>query len=149
MKSKLSILSIFSLVVINILYACVSIFTKYASQAEFMSWSYVCAIAGAMGVMGLYAVLWQQILKRVELSLAYMFKGTSIVFVMLLAHVIFGEQITWNNIIGAIIIILGIVLYAHSSKPIANHQSPYWSAVLWPTRLTSRTVHGVLTKTMP
>ena len=109
---------------VNLLYACVSIFTKYASQSEFMSWSYVCAVVGAIGVMGLYAILWQQILKRIELSLAYMFKGTSIVFVMLLAHIIFGEQITWNNIIGAIIIILGIVLYAHSSLPIANCQSP-------------------------
>ena len=88
-----------------------------------MSWGYVWAVAEAISVMGLYAILWQQILKRVELSLAYMFKGTSIVFVMLLAHMIFGEQITWNNTIGAIIIILGIVLYAHSSKPIANHQS--------------------------
>ena len=109
---------------VNLLYACVSIFTKYASQSEFMSWSYVCAVVGAIGVMGLYAILWQQILKRIEISLAYMFKGTSIVFVMLLAHIIFGEQITWNNIIGAIIIILGIVLYAHSSLPIANCQSP-------------------------
>lgn len=112
------------LILINLLYACVSIFTKYASQLEFMAWDYVWAIAGAIGVMGLYAVLWQQLLKRIELSLAYMFKGTSIVFVMLLAHVIFGEQITWNNIIGAIIIILGIVLYAYSSKPIADRPLP-------------------------
>jgi drug/metabolite transporter (DMT)-like permease len=124
MKSNLSILSIFSLFVINILYACVSIFTKYASQSEFMSWGYVWAVVGAISVMGLYAVLWQQVLKCIELSLAYMFKGTSIVFVMLLAHMIFDEQITWNNIIGAIIITFGIVLYAHSSKPTANHQSP-------------------------
>lgn len=112
------------LVAINMLYACVSIFTKYASQSEFMSWNYVWAVLSAIGVMGLYAMLWQQILKRVELSFAYMFKGTSIVFVMLLAHVIFGEQITWNNIIGAIIIILGILLYAYSSKPIANRPLP-------------------------
>lgn len=112
------------LVVINLLYACVSIFTKYASQSEFLSWGYVWAVAGAIGVMGLYAVLWQQVLKRIELSLAYMFKGTSIVFVMLLAHVIFGEQITWNNIVGAIIIVSGIMLFANSAKPIANRQSP-------------------------
>ena len=109
---------------INLLYACVSLFTKYASQQEFMSWNYMLGVIGAVGVMGLYAVLWQQILKRIELSLAYMFKGTSLIFVMLLAHVLFGEQITWNNIIGAIIIISGIVLFAHSSEPIANRQSP-------------------------
>ena len=109
---------------VNLLYTGVSIFTKYASQAEFMSWGYVCAVAGAIGVMGLYAVLWQQILKRIELSMAYMFKGTSLIFVMLLAHVLFGEQITWNNVVGAIIIISGIVLFANSAEPIANRQSP-------------------------
>lgn len=112
------------LIGINMLYACVSLFTKYASQQEFMSWNYMVGLIGAIGVMGLYAVLWQQVLKRIELSLAYMFKGSSLIFVMLLANVIFGEQITWNNIIGAIIIISGIVLFAHSSEPIANRQSP-------------------------
>lgn len=112
------------LIGINMLYACVSIFTKYASQQEFMSWNYMVGLIGAVGVMGLYAVLWQQILKRIDLSLAYMFKGTSLIFVMLLAYILFGEQITWNNIVGAIIIISGIVLFAHSSQPIANRQSP-------------------------
>ena len=112
------------LIGINLLYACVSLFTKYASQQDFMSRNYMFGLIGAIGVMGLYAVLWQQILKRIELSLAYMFKGTSLIFVMLLAYILFGEQITWNNIVGAIIIICGIVLYAHSSQPIANRQSP-------------------------
>ena len=89
-----------------------------------MSWNYTVGLIGAIGVMGLYAVLWQQILKRIELSLAYMFKGTSIVFVMLLAYILFGEQITWNNIVGAIIIVGGIVLFANYAEPIANRQLP-------------------------
>lgn len=112
------------LIGINMLYACVSIFTKYASQQDFMSWNYMLSLIGAIGVMGLYAVLWQQVLKRIELSLAYMFKGTSLIFVMLLAYILFCEQITWNNIIGAMIIISGIVLFANSTEPIANRQSP-------------------------
>lgn len=41
-----------------------------------------------------------------------MFKGISLIFVMLLACIIFGEQITLNNIIGAAVIIIGIALYA-------------------------------------
>lgn len=100
------------LIAINLLYACVSIFTKLASQQEFMSWGYVLAFAGAVMLMGVYAMLWQQVLKRIELSVAYMFKGTSLIFVMLLACFLFDEQITWNNIIGAVIIIVGIVLFA-------------------------------------
>ena len=112
------------LIGINMLYACVSLFTKYASQQEFMSWNYMLGLIGAIGAMGLYAILWQQVLKRIELSIAYMFKGTSLIFVMLLAYVLFGEQITWNNIVGAIIIVGGIVLFANSVEPIANRQSP-------------------------
>lgn len=120
----MKVLQYIFLIVINLLYACVSIFTKYASQQEFMSWNYTVGLIGAIGVMGLYAILWQQVLKRIDLSLAYMFKGTSIVFILLLAYVFFGEQITWNNIVGAIIIVGGIVLFANSAEPIANSQSP-------------------------
>ena len=120
----MKVLQYIFLIVINLLYACVSIFTKYASQQEFMSWNFMLGVMGAVGVMGFYAVLWQQVLKRIELSTAYMFKGTSLIFVMLLAYVLFGEQITWNNIVGAIIIIVGIVLFAYNPAPITNNQSP-------------------------
>ncbi len=101
-----------SLVGINLLYACVTIFTKYASQHEFISTAYCLGLAGAIGVMGAYAIGWQQILKHIEISTAYMFKGTSLIFVMLLAWMLFGEQITLNNILGAGVIITGIALYA-------------------------------------
>ena len=101
-----------SLIGINLLYACVTLFTKYASQQEFMSLAYCLGLAGAIAVMGAYAIGWQQILKHIELSTAYMFKGTSLIFIMLLAYVLFGEQITPNNIIGACVIIIGIALYA-------------------------------------
>lgn len=103
-----------ALVGINLLYACVTIFTKYASQQEMMSMRYLLGLGGAIAMMGVYAILWQQVLKRIDLSTAYMFKGTSLVFVMLLAALLFGEAITWMNVLGAAIIILGIVLYARA-----------------------------------
>lgn len=101
-----------ALVGINLLYACVTIFTKYASQQDMMSMRYLLGLGGSIGVMGAYAILWQQVLKRVDLSTAYMFKGTNLVFVMLLAAILFGEAITWMNLLGAIIIVTGITLYA-------------------------------------
>lgn len=101
-----------ALVAINLFYACTSICTRSAAQYEFMSLSYCLWFIAAVGVMGAYALCWQQILKRVELSMAYMFKGTSLIFIMLLAWVLFGEQITLHNIIGACVIMIGIALYA-------------------------------------
>lgn len=100
------------LVGINLLYACVTLFTKFTAQQEFMSMLYCLGLAGAIGIMGAYAICWQQVLKRIDLSTAYMFKGTSLIFVMLLAFAIFGEAITMMNIIGAAVIIVGIALYA-------------------------------------
>ena len=69
-------------------------------------------IAGAIGVMGVYAVLWQQLIARMPISTAYMFKGTSLIFVLLFSVLLFGEAITLNNVIGAVIIIVGIILFA-------------------------------------
>ena len=112
MSFSKEISKIIALLLINLLYASVGIFTKLASQQEFLSWAYVFSFGGAVAVIGIYAILWQQIIRRIELSTAYMFKGTTIIFTMLFAHWLFGEQITWNNIVGAVIIIIGIVLFA-------------------------------------
>ena len=101
-----------SLISVNVLYACVMVFTRMAAEWPFMSWRYCLWLSVAVGIMAIYAICWQQILRRVELSTAYMFKGTSLIFVMLLAFIIFGETITWANIIGAAVIIIGIILFA-------------------------------------
>lgn len=101
-----------ALIGVNFIYACTSIFTKMASRQETLSWPYLVRIAGAIGVMGVYALLWQQVIAKMPLSTAYMFKGTSLIFVLLFSALLFGEAITLHNLIGAMIIILGIVLFA-------------------------------------
>lgn len=98
----------------NLVYACTSIFTKTASAQEILSLPYLLCIAGAVAVLGIYAILWQQIIKRMPVSDAYMFKGTSIIFILLLSHLLFGEVISVTNIIGAVLIIGGIALNAKS-----------------------------------
>lgn len=101
-----------ALIGVNFIYACTSICTKMASLQEMMSWPYLLWIAGAIGVMGVYAVLWQQVIKRMPISMAFIFKGTSLIFVLLISALLFGEAITLNNVIGSVIIIAGIVLFA-------------------------------------
>ena len=101
-----------TLIVVNLIYSCTSICTKMASRQEMLSWPYLFWIAGAIGVMGVYALVWQQVIVRMPLSTAYMFKGTSLIFVLLFSALLFGEAITLNNVIGAGIIILGIILFA-------------------------------------
>lgn len=100
------------LIGVNFVYACTSICTKMASRQELLSWPYLFWIAGAIGVMGVYALLWQQVISKMPLSTAYMFKGTSLIFVLLFSALLFEEAITLNNVIGAVIIIIGIILFA-------------------------------------
>ena len=104
------------LLICFMIYASAGIFTKYASLYPFLSWQYILSFLGAIGIMGIYAVLWQQVLKYIELSVAYMCKGTALIFTMLLAYWLFGEPIATNNIIGAAIIIFGIILYNLPTK---------------------------------
>ena len=80
----------------------------------FLSWPYLFNLAGAVLSLGLYAILWQQIIKRMDISDAFMFKGLALVFVLVLSHFLFHEPIGLNNLAGAAIIVGGIALYAKS-----------------------------------
>lgn len=101
-----------ALIVVNFIYACTGICTKMASRQEILSWPYLLWMAGVVGVIGVYAILWQQIITRIPISTAYMFKGTGLIFGLLFAHLLFSEQITVYNVIGAATIIIGIALFS-------------------------------------
>ena len=108
------VLTLCTLIGINLLYACVGICTKMAALQTPMSWAYMLWFVGAVAIIAIYALLWQQVLRRIELSTAYLFKGTTLIFTMLFAALLFGEAITISNIIGSVIIIAGITLLARA-----------------------------------
>jgi drug/metabolite transporter (DMT)-like permease len=112
MPKMLTVLKYIALIGTFFIYTTSGVFSKLASQQVFLSPGYIAFLACTVGVLGIYAVLWQQIIKRMDVSLAYMFKGTGVVFGLLLAHIVFGEAITTTNMVGAAIIICGITLYA-------------------------------------
>lgn len=63
-----------------------------------------------LALLFVYAILWQQVLKRFPLAKAYPNKGVTVIWNLLWAFVFFGEQITPENIIGSAIILVGIVV---------------------------------------
>jgi len=58
--------------------------------------------------LGLYALLWQQVLKRFSLVFAMASKGVVVILNLLWALLLFSEQISLFNVIGSGIIIFGI-----------------------------------------
>ena len=55
-------------------------------------------------------MIWQQVLKRLDLSVAFANKGITIIWGILWGILLFGEKITFGMVIGAIIVIAGIVV---------------------------------------
>ena len=111
-SSHLSFCSLMVILLVYLFYSTVSIATKYTSLQEFLSLKYFLGLAIVVAMLGIYAIIWQQVLKRIELTTAYMFKGTSLIFVLLFSALIFNETITVWNIVGAALIVGGIVWFA-------------------------------------
>lgn len=89
-----------------------SILSKAASRYPFLSWKYLICFIGIFVTLGSYAILWQQVIKRFKPSVGYSNKSVSLIWTMIFSSLIFNERITLYNIIGAIVIIIGVVLVA-------------------------------------
>ncbi len=93
-----------------LIYTLSGIFAKLASGESFMSWRFILFYGGEICILGIYAVLWQQIIKRIDLSLAYANRAVALLWSMLWAFLFFNEDITIKNIIGVIVVIVGTMI---------------------------------------
>lgn len=108
-KQVLSLLAVF------LLYSFEPIAAKYTSQQDFGSIQFWLGLGAVFGVLGLYAILWQQLLKHIPLSTAYMFRGSTLIYVLILSVILLGDSITVFNGIGAGMIVAGIALFAQET----------------------------------
>ena len=86
------------------------VFSKFASQNEFLSMKFIIFYGISILILGIYAILWQQILKKFSLTTAFFNKAITIIWGMLWGIIFFKEAITINMIIGAIIVLIGVGL---------------------------------------
>ena len=62
----------------------------------------------------LYAVIWQKVIKKFELNVAYANRTVYLIWSQIWAVIIFHENLSVNNIIGMIIVFIGVlVVVAH------------------------------------
>ena len=86
--------------------------SKFAAREAFLSPGFIAWYAGMLGVLVVYAIGWQQILKRLPLTVAFANKSITVIWGMIWGLLLFGEQITPMKVVGGIIVIVGIVLFA-------------------------------------
>jgi drug/metabolite transporter (DMT)-like permease len=109
-NTKLSFLTMAALQGVIVIYTLAGIAAKSASGYPFMSMGFVGFYALEIVILGIYALLWQQIIKRMNLTIAYANRSVALIWSMLWAVLFFHEAITLKNIIGVLIIIAGTVM---------------------------------------
>ena len=102
------------------MYSCSGILSKLAAGVSFFSVEFCILYAGIIVILGLYAIGWQQILRRLPLTTAFSNKAVTIVWGIIWGCVFFAESITLGKVIGAVLIIAGVVLFSHADAELAN-----------------------------
>ncbi len=97
-----------------LLFSLTGIFSKlagiqYARQGLSSVWLYVF-----LGLMvlncGIYAIAWQKVIKKFELSTAYANKSVYLIWSQLWAVLIFHENLTVKNVIGMLVVFIGVMV---------------------------------------
>lgn len=107
---KIKIKDLFMLQGVFLIYSINSIVAKFASQQESFSFAFLALYCLEVAILGVYAILWQQIIKKFELSVAYANKAVTLIWAMIWGTLIFREQITVPKIAGILLVIVGIVI---------------------------------------
>lgn len=107
MKSDLKYLII--LHIILGIYSLSGIASKFAAQESFLSFRFILFYGIVLAGLFVYAIAWQQVIKHMPLISAYANKGVTVIWGILWGYFIFHEEITVRKIVGAVIIIAGIV----------------------------------------
>ncbi len=102
------------------IYSLSGIFSKQASKYEIFSIQYILYFCGIILILCIYALLWQQVLKKVPLSIAMANKPIVLIFSFIWAIVLFKEAISVKTLIGGIFICLGVFVIGKTDRELKD-----------------------------
>ena len=117
-KSKIKVL--LGLHIMLMIYSMSGICSKMASQQKFLSFKFCTYYAVIILLLGFYAIGWQQVIKRLPLTTAFANKAVTVVWGIIWGAVFFKESITLGKIVGAILVIIGVVIYARADEGVCD-----------------------------
>ena len=100
----------FLLILSKFIYSLTGIFSKMASREVFLSKMFFAYYAIVIFILGLYAIIWQQALKKAPLSIAMLFKPLALVLSIMWGVLLFNEIMSLKLVVGITIIIIGIII---------------------------------------
>lgn len=96
--------------IILLIYSISSICSKMAALQKFLSFKFIIFYGLMLTLLFLYAILWQQIIKKMPLTTAYANKSVTVIWGMIWGYFVFNEVVTVQKVFGVVIILLGIYL---------------------------------------
>ena len=91
-----------------LIYSFCGVFQKFAAQQAALSFRFFLFWGCSFAVLFIYAVLWQLILKKNDLSVAYSNRAVAMIWSLVWGALIFGETLRWNQVLGAAVISYGV-----------------------------------------
>lgn len=107
---KISPKLILALQLVVMLYTLSSVAAKMASDQAFLSLPFIVYYGVEILILGFYAIAWQQIIKRCDLSVAYANRSMAILWSLVWTVIFFHEALTVKNIIGVLIVFAGTMI---------------------------------------
>lgn len=108
--------ALFFLHLLLLLYSISSVCSKLAANSPFFSLRFCLCYGAIILILGIYAVGWQQIIKYLSLTTAFANKAVTIVWGIIWGILFFHETITVGKLLGAILVIVGVILFVSSDK---------------------------------
>lgn len=107
-KTKLN--SIFFMHTAFLIYCLYPLLGKFATRYELLSFPFMALYFVVFGVLFVYAILWQQVLKKIPLTTAIANKSITIVWGVLFGLLFFEEKVSLKMAVGAALILSGILI---------------------------------------
>lgn len=117
-RDKVKVL--FLLHMMLMIYSTTGICSKMAAEQTFLSLPFCFYYGMVIPLLGVYAIGWQQVIKRIPLTMAFANKAVTVVWGIIWGILVFHESLTPAKIVGAVIVVAGVVLFAVSDGEEAN-----------------------------
>ena len=95
-------------------YSCSGILSKLAAGQAFLSPGFILCYGGTIAILAIYALGWQQIIKRMPLTSAYANRAVSVVWGVIWGIIIFHEKVSPLQVTGCVLVIIGVALFARA-----------------------------------
>lgn len=102
--------------ILLMVYSLSGVCSKMSAKCTFLSIKF-CFFYGLILLnLFIYALVWQQLIKYLPLTTAFCNKSVNIIWGMLWGIIFFDETISWNMILGAVIVMWGVIMVVMSNE---------------------------------